>query len=130
MVVILAPCTDILETLRLSLINLLFLIIISFGCCSLVSLSSKLADEIDLVLFCGFTVSYVSVIEKDIDLSSDFNFFNAMYLSESLLIGFLFLVCDASCFSVFKLPITSLTVYYVVGINGILEEMILYLDIL
>ena len=58
-VVVLDPCADILETLGLSLHNLSFLIIIYFGCCYLVNLSSKLADEIDLVLFCGFIVSYV-----------------------------------------------------------------------
>ena len=58
-VVIFAPCIDIIETLGLSLLSFLFLNFISFGCCSLVSLSSKLADELDLVLFCGFTVSSV-----------------------------------------------------------------------
>ena len=69
-VVILSICTEILETLRLSLINLLFLIIICFGCCYFASLSSKLDDETDLVLFCGFTVSYISVLEEDPDLSN------------------------------------------------------------
>ena len=76
-VVILAPCTDILETLGLSLLNMSFLIIISFGCCYFVYLSYKLADEIDLVLFCGFTVSSVSVIEEDLDLSNELDLLNA-----------------------------------------------------
>ena len=58
-VVILYPCTDILETLGVSLINLSFLNFISFGCYFLVSLSDKLDNEIDLVLFSGFTVSSV-----------------------------------------------------------------------
>ena len=62
-VVILAPCTDILETLGLSLLNLLFLNFISFDFFFLVSLSSKLANEIDFVLFNDFTVSSVSVLE-------------------------------------------------------------------
>ena len=95
---------------------------ISFVLCSiLVSLSSKLADEIDLVLFCGFTVSSVSVLEEDLDLSNELNLLNAMSLSHSLLIGFLFLVLDACCFSVFKLPITALTFSSVVGTNGLFE---------
>ena len=61
-VVILAPCTDILETLGLSLLNLSFINFISFDFCFLVSSSSKLADEIYLVLFSGFNVSSVSVL--------------------------------------------------------------------
>ena len=80
-VVILAPCTDILETLGFSPLNLLSLNFITFGCCYLVYLSSKLADEIDLVLFCGFTVSHVSVLEEDPDLSNEIDLFDAMSLS-------------------------------------------------
>ena len=49
-VVILDPCTDILETLGVSLLNLSFLNFISFGCCILALLSDKLADEIELFL--------------------------------------------------------------------------------
>ena len=56
-VVILAPCIDILEKLGLSLLNFIY-----FGCFILVLLSDKLADEIDLASFSGFTVSYVSAI--------------------------------------------------------------------
>ena len=128
-VVVLPPCTHILETLRLSPINLLFLIIIYFGCCSLAFLSSKLADEIDLVLVSGITVSSVSVLEEDPYLFNEVNLFNSKSLSESLVIGFLFFVCVASCWSVFKLPIMSFTVFPVAVINGILEYMILCLDI-
>ena len=110
----------------MSLINLSFIII---GCFSLVSLSSKLADEIDLVLFYGFTVSSVSVLEEDLDLSNELNLFNAMSLSDSFLIGYLFLVWYACGLSVFKLPITYLIVSSVVGTNVLLEDMILCLDI-
>ena len=60
-VVILAPCTDILETLGLSLLNYSFLNFI-FLLLFLVSFSSKVADEIDLVLLSVFTVYYVSVL--------------------------------------------------------------------
>ena len=128
-VVLLPPCTNILETLRLSLINFLFLFIHYFGCCSLVYLSSKLADEIDPVLVCGFTVSSVSVIEEDLYLSNEVNLFNVMSLSESLLIRFSFLVCDASFFSVLKGPIMSLTVSSAVGMNGLLEDTLLCLGL-
>ena len=58
-VVILAPCTEILEKLGVSLVNLSFLNFISFSFSFLVSLSYKLVYEIDLVLFSVFTVSYV-----------------------------------------------------------------------
>ena len=51
------PCLDIQERLELS-----FLISISLGFYILVLLSDKLADDIDLDLFTGFTVSSVSVI--------------------------------------------------------------------
>ena len=61
-VVILAPCIKILETIGVSLLNLSFLNFMSFGCCFLVLLSDKLADEIDLVLFSGFSLSYISVL--------------------------------------------------------------------
>ena len=88
-----------------------------------------MADGIDIVLFCGFTVSYVSVLEEDLDLSNEVILFNVMSLSDSFLIGFLFLVCDAYCLSVFKLPITSLTVSSVVGTNGLLKDVILCIDI-
>ena len=87
-----------------------------------------MSDEIDLVLFCGFTVSHVSVLEEDPDLSNEIDLFDATSLSYSLLIGF-FLVWYACCLSVFKLTITSLTVYSVVGTNGLLEDMILILDL-
>ena len=80
--------TDILETLGVSLLNFSFLNFISFGCCFLVSLSDKLADEIDLVLFSGFTVSYISVLVEDLELSNKLFLFNAMPLSDSLLIDF------------------------------------------
>ena len=99
------------------------------GCCSLVSLSSKLADEIDLVLFCGSTVSSVSVLEEELYLSNELDLFHDMSLSDSLLIGFLSLVLDACGLSVFKLPITSLTASSVVGTNGLFEDMIFCLDI-
>ena len=89
-VIILDPCTDTLETLGVSLLNLSFLNFISFGCCFLKSLPDKLADGIDPVLFSGFTVSYVSVIEEDLDLSNELDLFNAMPLFDSLLIEFLF----------------------------------------
>ena len=52
-VVILAPCTEIIEKLGVSLVNLSFLNFISFSFSFLVSLSDKLADEIDPVLFSG-----------------------------------------------------------------------------
>ena len=61
-VVLIDPCIDILETLGVSLLNFSFINFISFGFCLLVLLSDKLADEIDLVLFSGLTVSSVSVI--------------------------------------------------------------------
>ena len=96
-VVILPPCKDILETLRLTLHNFSCIIIMYFGCCYLVYLSSKLVAETDFVLFCCFTVSSVSVPEEYLDLSNEVILFNAMSLSDSLLIGFLFLVLD-DCF--------------------------------
>ena len=46
-VVILDPCLDILEKVGLSLLNLSLLNFIYFGCCILVLLSDKMADEID-----------------------------------------------------------------------------------
>ena len=79
-VVILDPCTDILETLGLSLLHLSFLNFISVCCCFLVSLSSKLADEINLVLFGGFTVYSVEVLEEDLDLPNELDLFYAMPL--------------------------------------------------
>ena len=87
-VVTLSPCTDILETLLLSLVNLLFKIPIYFGCRLLVFLSSKLADEIDLNLVSGIAASSVSVLEEDLDLSNEV----AISFSKSLLIDFSFLV--------------------------------------
>ena len=42
--IILFPCADILETIRVPLLNVSFLHFILFVCCFLVSLSSKLAD--------------------------------------------------------------------------------------
>ena len=74
-------------------------------------------------------MSPISVFEEDPDLSNKIYFFDAMYVFDSLIIGFLFLVWDASFLSVFKLPITSLTVSSVVGTNGLLEDMIPCLDI-
>ena len=85
-VVTLDPFTAILEKLGVSLLNFSFLNFISFGCCFLVYLSDKLADEIDLVLFSGFTVYYVSVLEEDLDLSNELDLFDAMPLFDSLLI--------------------------------------------
>ena len=127
-VVVLHPFTYILETLRLSLINF-FLILISFGCFSLTFLSSKLADEIDIVLVFGVIVSSVSILEEDLDLSNEVNLFNAMYFSVTLLIGVSYLVCDAFYWSVLKLPINSLTVSSVGCINGIIEDTILCIDL-
>ena len=69
---------------------------VSFGCCFLVSLSSKLADEYDPVLFSGFTVSFVSFPEENFDLSNELDLFNYMPLFDSLLIDFLFLVSHLS----------------------------------
>ena len=91
-VVILDLCTDILETLGLSLLNMSFLNLIYFGCFSLVSLPYKLAHEIDLVLFLGFNLSSVSVLEEVLDLSNEHDLFNSVPLFYSLLIGFLYLV--------------------------------------
>ena len=67
-VIILASCRDILETLGVSLLNLSFLIFISFGCCCFffVFLSNKLADKIDIVLFIGFTMSSVSFLSEEL----------------------------------------------------------------
>ena len=48
-IVILAPCIDTLETLGVKLLNLLLLNFISLGCCILLLLSDKMADEIDPV---------------------------------------------------------------------------------
>ena len=79
-VFILAPCTDILETLGVSLLNFSFLNFIYFGCCFLIFLSDKLADEIDLVLFSGFTVSSVSVLSEDHELSNELYLVNAVPL--------------------------------------------------
>ena len=45
---ILYPFTYILERLRFSLINLFFLVLITFGYCYLIFLSSELADKVDL----------------------------------------------------------------------------------
>ena len=84
-VVILAPYTDILETLGVSLFYFSFLNVISFGCSFLVSLSDKLADEIDLVLFSGFTVSSVSVLVEDIESPNELDLLNVMPLFDSLL---------------------------------------------
>ena len=83
-----------------------------------------MSDEIDLVLFCSFIVSSVSVIDSDLYLFNELNLFNAMYLSDSLLIVFL---GDLRClfFVCFKSPITSLTISYDVGTNGSMEDMIL-----
>ena len=94
-VVILAPWTDIIETLGVSLLNFSFLNFIYFDCFFLVSLSSKLAGEIDLVLFSGFIVSSVSVLEEDLDLSNELDLFNTLPLFDSLLIDFFIfgLVC-------------------------------------
>ena len=92
-------------------------------------LSYKLADVIDIVLVSGITVSSVSVIEEDPNSSNEVNLFTSVYFYESLLMSFTFSVCDAFCWLVFKLPIASLTVSSVSRINGILEDMILCLDI-
>ena len=73
-VVILAPCTYILETVGVSLLNFSFLSFIYFGCCFLVFLSDKLADEIYPVLFSGFTVSCVSVLPEDPELSNELDY--------------------------------------------------------
>ena len=96
-VIILSPCTDILERLRLSLNNLFFPIFITVGCCSLIFLSSKLADDIDLFLVYSFTVSYVSVFEEDLDLSNEVNLFSAMSISISSFLGFSKSESDAFC---------------------------------
>ena len=96
-VIILPPCKDILETLGLTLHNFSCIIIMYFDCCSSVSLSSKLVAETDFVLFCCFTVSSVTVLGEHLDLSNEIDLFNAMSFSDSLLIGFLFLVLD-DCF--------------------------------
>ena len=102
-IVILSPSLDILETLSLLLLTFIY-----FGFSILVLLSDKLYYEIDLVFFSGFTVSYVSVLEEDPDLSNGLDLSNAMSLSDSLIIGFLFFVWDACGLSFFKLPINSL----------------------
>ena len=86
-VVIISPRTDILERPRMSLINFSFLIVITVGCCSLIFLSSELADDIDILVSC-FTVSYVLVFEEILYLSNEDNLFSAMSFSISSLIGF------------------------------------------
>ena len=83
--VILAPGTDILETLGVSLLNFSFLNFIYFGCCFLIFLYDKLADEIDLVLFSGFTVYYVSVLVEYLELSNKLDLFNAIVRNPSSL---------------------------------------------
>ena len=54
------------------------------------------------------TVSSVSVLEEDLDLSNEVNLFSAMSFSISSLIGFSKCESDAFCSSVFELPIASL----------------------
>ena len=77
----------------------------------------------------GVTVSYVSVLEADLDLSNEANLFNAMSFAVSLIIRFSNSVCDTFCWSVFKLPIRYLTVYYFGWINRLLKDMIFCLDL-
>ena len=83
-VFVLAPFIDILETLGVSLINLSFINVTYFGCCFLVLLSDKLANEVDLVLFSGFNVFSVSVLSEYLGLSNEHDLFNAMTLFHSL----------------------------------------------
>ena len=80
----LAPCSDIPEILGLSL-----LIYIYLGFCFLALLSEKLTDEIDLDLF-SVTVSSVSVLWVDFDLSNDIDLSNDLPLSDLLLMGLSF----------------------------------------
>ena len=63
-VLIISPCTEILERLKLSLINLFFLIVITVGFCYLIFLSSELADDIDIFLVSSFIVSYISFFRR------------------------------------------------------------------
>ena len=65
-VVILDPCTDILEKLELSLLNLSFITIIYFGCCSLVYLSSEMGDEIDLFYFIVLLCTLFHLLKKNL----------------------------------------------------------------
>ena len=123
-VVTLSPCTDILETLLLSFVDFIFLILIYFGCRYSICISFKLADAIDINSVSGIYASSVSVLEEDLDFSNEV----AISFSGSLLIDFSSFVCGDFCWSDFKLPITSLTMYYVVGMNGLLERMILCLN--
>ena len=147
-VVILDLCLDIIEEPRLSLLTF-----ICFGCYILVLLSDKLADEIDLVFFSNITVSYVSVLLKALYLSNDFDLSNAVPLFDSLLIDLYFLLLDACGLSVLLnisilfvylwwfidvftilrfvtiLLIPSLPILSVAETNGLLEDMILVLNI-
>ena len=47
-----------------------------------------MADEIDLILFSGFTVCYVSVLVEDLELSNELYLFNVIPLFDSFLIDF------------------------------------------
>ena len=89
----LAPCSDIPERLGLS-----FLRSISFG--GFVILSEKLADEIDLDLFIIFTVSYVSVVWVDLDLSNEIDLSNDQFLSDLLLMDLSFYLLDTCGLSI------------------------------
>ena len=85
--VILSPCKDILETLRLSLIN--FFIIKPYLCWLLFfNIFIILTGWWNwYFLVSSVTVSSSSVTKEDLDLSNEVNLFSAMYFSVSFLIG-------------------------------------------
>ena len=73
----------------------------------MVILSDKLADNIDLDLFTDFTVSYVSVLWVDFDLSND------LPLSDLFIMDLSFLILDACGFSVL---LTVLILFFSMGV--------------
>ena len=75
------------------------------------------------------TVSSVSVLEEDLDLSHEVNLSNAVSFFISLLIGFSKYEYDALCSSIFKLQILTLIWSSFGLINRILEDTILCLDL-
>ena len=83
----------------------------------------------DLFLMFSVTVYSVSVPEEDPDLPNAVNLFSAMSFSVSWILGFSKSESDAFCLSVFKLPNVSLIWSSFGWINGILEDMILCLDL-
>ena len=98
-----SPCLNIPKSLELSLLTSLF-----WGFSILVLFSDNLTDEIDLYLLTDFTVSSVSVIWLDLNLSHD------LPLSDLLLMDLSFFISVACDFSV----LLTMSIFFLV-----LEEL-------